>query len=279
MKEEIYSLGERILIFLVLFVGSLIISLIYLFCRVDFKQTYCFWFIICVIYASCFVFLNVIAMFDLVFNNIEGFEKFFKTITTYYIVFNWIDKVLGLFVINVISLFDYVVSYMESGYYSWYKKLFDFFKRGCDNINKMTKAEKAIKIIIGLLLIVILVITIYYRKHFNLGVNPLDYYNVLLNCYAMFEIYTAVGFFMIQVIMDYRLRRNSKLIERYYRISKIKIIEKTAKYLKKIKDTYEALKKDAPIFEKNNESGYHKYLKEVYNEAKNKAKYYGLVEK
>ena len=94
----------------------------------------------------------------------------------------------------------------------------------------------------------------------------------------MLEIYTNVGFFMLQLILDYKRKKDQKKIDRYDRYSKIKIMEKTEKYMKKIKDSYNELKKDANIFENNNEPEYHKYLQEVYNEMKEKIIEYGLSE-
>ena len=45
--------------------------------------------------------------------------------------------------------------------------------------------------------------------------------------------------------------------------------------MKKVKDSYNELKKDAEIFEKNNKPDYHKYLQKVYKEMKKKILEYG----
>ena len=67
------------------------------------------------------------------------------------------------------------------------------------------------------LITVILALLIKYRKHFDLGNNPIEYTNILFDCYAVFEIYTGVGFFIYQLIKDYKIRGNDKLGKRYYR--------------------------------------------------------------
>ena len=45
--------------------------------------------------------------------------------------------------------------------------------------------------------------------------------------------------------------------------------------MERVKDSYNELKKDANIFENNNEPDYHKYLQEVYKEMKEKVIEYG----
>lgn len=69
----------------------------------------------------------------------------------------------------------------------------------------------------------------------------MDYISIFFDCYGIFEIYTFVGFFMVQIFSDCKRQGNNKLTERYYRFSVIKIIEKTEKYTNKINDAYIAL--------------------------------------
>jgi len=80
----------------------------------------------------------------------------------------------------------------------------------------------------------------------------------------MYEIYINVGFFMLKLFFDCCRKTDQLKINRYYNYSKIKIIESTEKYMERVKDSYNELKKDANIFENNNEPDYHKYLQEVY---------------
>ena len=57
----------------------------------------------------------------------------------------------------------------------------------------------------------------------------------------MIEIHTNVGFFMVQIILDYRRRKDQIKLNKYDIYSKIKIIEKVEKYMKNVKDSYNAL--------------------------------------
>jgi len=265
IKGETYSTSERWIIFIVIYVVSLIVCIAYLFLRIDVKQFSLPIFILCLIYSSLFVMLNVMSMFDLIFSNEVGMKKFFEMVSIFYQVFNWVDKILGYVVFNLL------IAMMESGYYPIWKKFFDYWIKICKSIPK-----KLCEIIIRLIVAGgILFILIYFRERFDLGNNPFEYFSIILDVFGMLEIYTNVGFFMLQLIVDYRRKKAESKINRYDRYSKIKIIEKTEKYMEKVKDSYNELKKDANIFENNNEPDYHKYLKEVYNEMKEKVIEYG----
>ena len=115
-----------------------------------------------------------------------------------------------------------------------------------------------------LLACAILIILIIYRKHFGLN-NIKDYINCLLDCYSIFEIYSAVGYFLVQSYNDCCKLYNKRLIRRYYRYSLIKIIEKTKEYWKNIKQSYKIMKENAPIFQ-NSDSLYHKFLQTKLND-------------
>ena len=149
---------------------SLILCIIYLCFRTDGKQ---FSFVLCLVYSSLFVMLNIMSMFDLIFSKI------------------WKSKIIEI-------------------------------------INKTFIA------------IAILVILIVYRKRFDLGNNPFDYFSIILD---VFTIFTNIGFFMFRIIVDYRQKKDQQKINRYDRYSKIKIIEITENYMKKVNDSYYKLKK------------------------------------
>ena len=247
--SQVYSLVERIIIIALISAGSIIIPFVFLCRHVDIKKTSKIIFLICLIYSSFFVFLNVIAVFDLVFVSQKGFEKLFKFITTFYYVFNIVDKALGFFLFNVL------IYYLESGYYSKIKKVFDIFIRKYYSIRKMTACEIIVKLSINLTLIVgLLIILIIYRNHFGIE-SPLDYLNILLDCYSIYEIYICVGFFIVQLIKDCKRNKKCESIEKYNRYSIRKIIEKTKKYLDAIKKTYEKLNKEIKTYE--NEKTYY----------------------
>ena len=266
IKGETYSITERWIILLVIYTVSLILCILYMRHRIDYKQFSLPLFVLCLIYSSFFVMLNVISMLDLGFSSEVGMVKFVNMISIYYEIFNWIDKILGFLIFNIL------IAMLESGYYSISKKFFDYWIR----IWKRIPTHLFIIIVRLIIAIVILVILIKSKQRFNLGNNPFDYFSIILDVFGMFEIYSNVGFFMIHLILDYRRKKDQLKIDRYFRYSKIKIIEKTEKYMKEVNDSYNELKKDAKIFEINEHPDYHKYLKKIYEEMKEKVEEYGL---
>ena len=95
IKGETYSTTERWIILLVIYIVSLILCIIYMCFRIDAKQFSFSLFVLCLIYSSFFVMLNVISMLDLGFSSEVGMVKFVNMISIYYEIFNWIDKILG----------------------------------------------------------------------------------------------------------------------------------------------------------------------------------------
>ena len=116
---ETYSTTEIWIIFAVIYAVSLIICIIYLVYRVDVKQFSFLIFVICLIYSSFFIMLNEMAMLDLFFSHEVGMVQFIDMISKFYKVFNYVDKVCGFFIFNVL------ISMMESGYSSYLKKFCD----------------------------------------------------------------------------------------------------------------------------------------------------------
>ena len=159
--SEIYSTRERTLIFVVLLVCALVVCFIYMFLRVDYKQISIIIFIISLVYATAFIYLNLLASFDLIFTTEKGFEKLLKVISKYYKAFTWIDKILGF------VIFNFLIHYLESGYYHFYYKLADFFIRKYNHIKKMTLVQIIVKLIIWVpIIITLLVFLLVYRNHF-----------------------------------------------------------------------------------------------------------------
>ena len=268
-ETETFSTTERWVIFIVIYVVSLIICMIYLFLRIDIKQFSFPIFVLCLIYSSLFVMLNVISMFDLMFSHEKGMVKFFDMVSTFYEIFNWVDKILGYVIFNLL------IAMMESGYSKMWKKFFDYWIRICKSIpNNLCIIIFRLIIALGILAILII-----FRERFNLGNNPFDYFSIILDVFGMQEIYTNVGFFFVHLISDYRRKKDQIKLYRYDRYSKIKIIETAEKYMNKVKDSYNELKKDANIFENNDHPDYHKYLQKIYKEMKEKIREYGYEEK
>ena len=162
---ETYSTLERWIIFIVTYVVSLILCIIYLFLRVDVKQFSLPIFVLCLIYSSFFVMLNVMTLFDLMFIHEVGMVKFLDIASIFYKVFNYVDKVCGFFIFNVL------IAMMESGYSPIWKKFCDYWCRIGKKIPK-TIYEIIIRLVIA---VGILVIFIMFRELFNLGSNPKDY--------------------------------------------------------------------------------------------------------
>ena len=257
--SEGYSWPMTLVFIFSFYAFSLIVSLIYLCRRLDRKKTSCIIFILSIIYVSLFIYLNIVAIFDLFFNNNTNLVKFFKFIRKFYLGFTIVDKALGF------VLFSILIYYLESGYYSKRKKLSDGIIRTFYAFKKLTKCQIIIILSIAVPLVsVLLALLIIYRDHYDLGKNPIDYIGILLDCYAVFEIYSGVGFFLVQLIKDCKRPRSEQLIKRYYRYSITKIINKTEKYINNINNTYQVLNKNAPIFENNNSYPFHAYLQEQF---------------
>ena len=268
--SEIYSSKERAIIISIIFLVSLIGTCIYLFLRVDYKQVSFIIFILSLIYATFFISLDVIAMFDITFTGEEGFEKFTNFISKFYFVFGIVDKALGFI------LFNEVIYFLESGYHSVFKKLLDGIIRFLDEIKNKSTCAKILMFGVGVPLAGgLLALLIIYRKHFGLE-NPLDYIGVLLDCYALFEIYIGVGFFYVQIFVDFKRQRNGYLICRYYRYSITKIIIKAEKYINRIQKTYPILKEAIKKNEKTSSSDYINYLKDILNQVEEKMNAYEL---
>ena len=269
--SEIYSSRERAIIFLVTAAVSLVASCIYLFCRIDYKRTSLLVFIVCLIYSSLFVNLNLLAMFDSCFGNAAGFEKFSKIISIFYDKFSIADKAFGFVIFNL------WIYYLESGYYHIHRKLFDLFERKWNSIKKQGACKIIAKACIEVPIFgAILVVLIIDRDRYNLSSNPIDYIEALMDCYGIFQIYSSVGFFLIQIFIDCKRKKNKVKIERYYRYSIIKIIEKTESYIKKMKDSLEVLDEAVKKLDNNNLSKYDNYLKDTLKEIQKQINVYEI---
>ena len=261
--SDVYSVGERVVIYIVIAIVAIVLSLVYLFCRVNRKKISLFIFALCSLYFALFIFLNFISMFDLVFNNQKGFENFSKVISKFYEVFDYIDKALGFLI------FPLIIYYLESGYYTIPRKILDgLWGIIYEFIQPLVLSLRII------LCIVLLVITIKYREHFGLGKNPFDYIFVILDCYSIIDIYMCVGFFMVQIFVDCKTQKNKKLKDRYYRYSLIKIIRKTESYINKMNKLHETLDKNIQNYDKDKSSLDYKHMKDTYQKIDKKLKEY-----
>ena len=260
--SEIYTNGEIALIYTIIAIFSITISLIYLCLRINKNKLSCFIFILCFIYASLFVFLEIIAIFDLVYNNHKGFKKFSTVILKYYEIFDYIDKTFGFI------LFPIIIYYLESGHFTIFRKMVD----GIIGVLKEL-VQSLIYSFRILLFIALLIILIKYRKHYGID-NFWDYMFIMLDCYAILDIYICVGFFLVQAIIDCKRSRNKNLTRRYRNYSLIKIINKTDDYINKMKNLSEELKKIVKNCSKDKSSSEYINAEKVLNEVEKKLKKY-----
>ena len=266
--SEIYSLKERILIFSTIYAVSLVASIIYFCLHVGPKNISVLIFIPCLIYASFFFFLNIIAMYDLVFTNTKGCEKFGKTISKFYFISSLVDKLL-----RHLPLFDITISYMESGHFNCCMRMSDFVRRKFNSLIKCN-VEMIIKVLINILSITIFIVLIICRKNFDL--TAIECYEIVSDCYSIIEIYSCVGYFLIQIFIDCKKQGDRILILRYYRYSITKIIENTEKYTKKLKKSFEILNQAVKNIDRNDKSQYSKFLKKHHKECQKYIKFFEL---
>ena len=261
--DDYYSNEEIWIIISVIFIISLIGSTIYFLYYIDCKKTNIVLLIISILYLSLFFFLNIIATLDLVFNNEKGFNNMMNVITKFYSNFNLISNIAGFFLFNI------VLYYLESGYFSIYKRSLDYFLRYWKKLKKLELWKKILLLILGAALIGgLLTLYIIYKDYLKLD-NGIYVFNALLNSYAVIGIYVNVGFFVVQIIKDCKREKSPTLSYKYYVYSKIKIILETERCVEKIKKKYEDLYENDPLNElnkKKEKNPYCKYLLNIYND-------------
>ena len=265
---KIVSNGKTWTIIICLYAVSLIISIIYLFYFVDSRIISYKILILCIIYFSLFIFLNIIVMFDLTFNNVKGYEKLFNIITNFYLIFNLFTKILGL------GIFTLMINYLESGYFKLWKKLADIIFIYYYKVKKMKKWKLILIAIAAIVALpTLLAIFIIYKDYLGLD-SPIQFICIFFDIYAVFKIYLDVGFFVVQSIIDYKRQKNPQYANRYYIYSIEKIINETEKCINKIKTAHTELNKAIQAFPKTNLSDYQSYLQENFKEIEENLKLY-----
>ena len=126
-------------------------------------------------------------------------------------------------------LFPIIIYYLESGHFTIFRRIVD----GVIGIFKELVQALFYSFRI-LLFIALLIILIKYRKHYGID-NFWDYLFIMLDCYAIIDIYICVGFFLVQTIIDCNRSSKKELTRRYRNYSLIKIINKTDDYINKMK--------------------------------------------
>ena len=259
-----YTNEEIWIIISVIYIISLIASIIYFLYYIDCKKINIVLLIICIIYMSFFFFLNIIASLDLVFSNEKGFSNLINVITKFYSNFNLISYIISLFLLNVI------IFYLESGYFTFYKRILDLIFRIKNKYLKNISWKIIIFSIIGVVFFAgLLTLLIIYKYDLKIE-NGKIFICSLLNLYTVFGIYINVGFFVVQIFKDCKREKSSILSHKYYIYSKKKIILETEKCVEKIKKKYNDLYENVPLSEliekKGKKTPYLKYLLNIYND-------------
>ena len=259
-----YTNEEIWIIISVIYIISLIASIIYFLYYIDCKKINIVLLIICIIYMSLFFFLNLIAALDLVFCKDKGFSNLMNVITKFYSNFNLISYIISLFLLNVI------IFYLESGYFTFYKRILDLIFRIKNKYLKNISWKIIIFSIIGVVFFAgLLTLLIIYKYDLKIE-NGKIFICSLLNLYTVFGIYINVGFFVVQIFKDCKREKSSILSDKYYIYSKKKIILETEKCVEKIKKKYNDLYENVPLSEliekKGKKTPYLKYLLNIYND-------------
>ena len=261
---DYYTNEEIWIIISVIYIISLIASIIYFLYYIDCKKINIVLLIICIIYMSLFFFLNLIAALDLVFCKDKGFSNLMNVITKFYSNFNLISYIISLFLLNVI------IFYLESGYFTFYKRILDLIFRIKNKYLKNISWKIIIFSIIGVVFFAgLLTLLIIYKYDLKIE-NGKIFICSLLNLYTVFGIYINVGFFVVQIFKDCKREKSSILSDKYYIYSKKKIILETEKCVEKIKKKYNDLYENVPLSEliekKGKKTPYLKYLLNIYND-------------
>ena len=261
---DYYTNEEIWIIISVIYIISLIASIIYFLYYIDCKKINIVLLIICIIYMSFFFFLNLIAALDLSFCKDKGFSNLMNVITKFYSNFNLISYIISLFLLNVI------IFYLESGYFTFYKRILDLIFRIKNKYLKNISWKIIIFSIIGVVFFAgLLTLLIIYKYDLKIE-NGKIFICSLLNLYTVFGIYINVGFFVVQIFKDCKREKSSTLSEKYYIYSKKKIILETEKCVEKIKKKYNDLYENVPLSEliekKGKKTPYLKYLLNIYND-------------
>jgi len=192
---KLVSLQETLLLIIIIYIFSLGLSIIYLLYYVDRKKISLVILIICILYSSLFIFLNIIVIFDLTLNNNEEFEILLNIIPKFYLIFSLTTKILGL------GILSFWINYLESGYFTKWQRFFDIFYRIYNKIKKIKKLKIIlVSIAIVVIIIILLILFIIYKDKIGLT-SPINYICIFLDIYAVIEIYMNVGFFIIHQLL------------------------------------------------------------------------------
>ena len=236
MKDD---LRDLIVLSCIAFVISIFVSLFYILYFIDKQRVTKIPVIICYILLLLFLFLNIIVNIDLILDFFKSIPResmiMGKILSYYYTYFNVFSLIIRWVV------FPIYINYFETGYKTFWKTFFEIFEIIWRKIKKKLESSlwKAL-LVIGLIAAIATVILYYMIKDkFGLKdpINYLSYIIIALDIIPLFEIYTNVGFFLIQTFIDVQRLDNENLIKNYYYYSKYSVLSKAVDYFIKLLET------------------------------------------
>ena len=275
-----YPLGVSI--FFLFF--SLVITFIFICYFVECSQVTILPLTISYLFLFLFFFLNFIVNLDLMLSIEEEDEEFgdlrgenknlLNILSHFYDYFNFLTKAVRF------VIFPFLINYYETGYYSFRKKVCEYYLRlvkGKLEIFK-NKCYLALAIIGVILAIGGVILYFMVRDKFGLD-SPFSYFNyviILLNIISIIEIYVNVGFFMSQIWKDCKRQRNPELVNLYFNYSNKIIYEKLIKSIEEFCQSRNELEKEVDKFKGQDLPGYCDFLEKLYESAKDNSEKHKL---
>lgn len=255
------SISTQIVVYVIFFAVSVVISLIYICHYVDFADISKILLSGCILYFSLFIFLQFVTNLDLLvhkhtytdLNAIEFSQDFMKY---FYFIFNILNCVLKYLFL------PFFIGYSKSGY------VFSRCRRFIDAI-----FYHYILVTMGLT-----VVAFGAAAFLSFKTKILKFYNnygsFILNCLnflGLIQVYVNVGFFIVEIIVDMRRKANKDLIRRYSNFLITKLSKKVVKDVKKMQNAIDKLTLGTFVSVlKNTEVQY------LFNQAKNNQNLYGV---
>ena len=220
--------------------------------------------------------LNVLANADIIFTFSEDLKveyDFFEDVLSNF--YFWYDKVAKVVRFGILP---FIINYYETGYYSFRKKICEYYQRKIKNVLNIIKNKCYLALLIIGLVVIIAVVVIYFMVKDKYGLdNPLSYANyifIALNIKSLIEIYVNVGFFMVQSCKDCKRQRNTNLVMQYYNYSNYMITQKKEEYYKEITDVHKELEETIQKFKGAKLSGYCIFITKLFNLSTEKVQNY-----
>ena len=265
--KKAYVLG----LFIFLLVFALIISFIFICYFVECSRVTIVPLIISYIFLFLFIFLNFIVNLDFVLNMIrmdedfgdlrEGNEYILDILAYFYDYFNLVTKIVRFLI------FPFLINYYETGYYSFGKKIFEYYLRFLKGKLEIFKNKCYLALVIIGVILAIAGVVLYFMVREKYGLDsPFSYFNyviILLNVASFVEIYINVGFFMTQVFKDYKRQGNPQLINLYYAYSNEIIYKKMHECIDELFKSRNELVETVDKFKGQNLPGYCEFLEKL----------------